>query len=67
VLAFDKDPKRLARLVANAKRAGAGGIVKAECADFLSLDPEEDRFAKVRVLVLGFGFWVYLGAGRDCS
>jgi putative methyltransferase len=48
VLAFDKDPRRLARLVANAQQAGAAGIIKAEVADFLSLDPQEARFAKVR-------------------
>jgi putative methyltransferase len=48
VLAFDKDPKRLARLVANAARAGAGGIIAAERADFLTLNPSDARFAEVR-------------------
>ncbi|KAI8463734.1 MAG: S-adenosyl-L-methionine-dependent methyltransferase [Monoraphidium minutum] len=52
VLAFDKDPKRLARLVANAARAGAGGIISAACADFLTLDPTEPRFAEVRGIIL---------------
>lgn len=47
VLAFDKDPKRLVRLVANAARASADKIISAQCADFLSLDPSEPRFAEV--------------------
>ena len=37
VLAFDKDPKRLARLQANCRAAGAGACIAARCADFLSL------------------------------
>ena len=37
VLAFDKDPKRLARLRANAAAAGASACITARCADFLSL------------------------------
>ena len=37
VLAFDKDPKRLARLRANAAAAGASGRITARCADFLAL------------------------------
>lgn len=48
VLAFDKDPRRLARLISNSKRAGAGQIITAECADFLALDPTEARFAEVQ-------------------
>jgi len=60
VLAYDKDPRRLGRLVGNAARAGAGGIVEAECADFLGLDPSEKRFAKVGV-VRGF---IWAGEGK---
>ena len=37
VLAFDKDPRRLARLRANAAAAGASGCITARCADFLAL------------------------------
>ncbi len=50
VLAFDKDPKRLKRLQANAKTAGAVSI-EAQCTDFLELDPSEPRFAEVGVLI----------------
>eukprot|EP00775_Hariotina_reticulata_P011098 gene11098-11252_t len=38
VIAFDKDPKRLKRLLANVAATGADGIVEAQQADFLSLD-----------------------------
>ena len=48
VLAFDKDPKRLARLQANASKAGAGGIIHAQQADFLTLDPSSPEYAEVR-------------------
>jgi len=47
VFAFDKDPKRLKRLAANVDRAGAGGIVLAQQADFLSIDPLDSQYAQV--------------------
>mmetsp|Transcript_40301 Transcript_40301/g.89498 ORF Transcript_40301/g.89498 Transcript_40301/m.89498 type:complete len:538 (+) Transcript_40301:127-1740(+) len=52
VLAYDKDPKRLARLKANVQRAGAGGIIDARLEDFLSLDPSGPEFKKVRGVIL---------------
>lgn len=48
VFAFDKDPKRLKRLQANVARTGAGGIVQAQLADFLKLDPTAAEFKQVR-------------------
>ena len=39
VIAYDRDPARLALLTAAVARAGAGRIVDARCADFLSIDP----------------------------
>lgn len=48
VYAFDKDPKRLKRLAANVDKAGAGGIVVAQQADFLSIDPQHPQYAQVR-------------------
>jgi putative methyltransferase len=47
VFAFDKDPKRVKRLAANVQRAGAAGIVSAQAADFLSVDPLDPQFAQV--------------------
>ena len=47
VHAFDKDPRRLARLQRNAAAAGATAI-SARCADFLTLDPEAPEFAQAR-------------------
>jgi len=47
VLAYDKDPKRLKRLQANVKRAGAEDIVTGQCADFLTLNPTCADFAQV--------------------
>lgn len=47
VFAFDKDPKRVKRLSANVERAGAAGIVSAQAADFLSVDPLDPQFAQV--------------------
>ena len=47
MLAFDRDPKRLARLKANAKATGAANI-EAQVADFLSLPLATDpRFRSV--------------------
>lgn len=48
VLAFDKDAKRLARLQANARSAGAAATIQATCADFLSIDPTEPQYVQVR-------------------
>jgi putative methyltransferase len=62
VLAFDKDPKRLKRLQANAERAGAAGIIQARCADFLSLDPLAPEFAQVS-WVEGVGGLLFGSAG----
>lgn len=47
VFAFDKDPKRLKRLATNVDRAGAGSIVLAQQADFLSIDPLDSQYAQV--------------------
>jgi 16S rRNA C967 or C1407 C5-methylase (RsmB/RsmF family) len=47
VYAFDKDPKRLKRLVANVDKAGAAGIVSAQQADFLTIDPLDPQYAQV--------------------
>jgi putative methyltransferase len=47
VFAFDKDPKRVKRLAANVEKAGAAGIVSAQRADFLSIDPMDPQFAQV--------------------
>lgn len=55
VFAFDKDPKRVKRLAANVEKAGAAGVVSAQRADFLSIDPCDPQFAKVRQPVLWFG------------
>jgi 16S rRNA C967 or C1407 C5-methylase (RsmB/RsmF family) len=55
VFAFDKDPKRVKRLAANVEKAGAAGIVSTQRADFLSVDPCDPQFAKVRQPVLWFG------------
>lgn len=52
VFAFDKDPARLARLVSNAQRAGATGVIHARCEDFLSLDTSAPEFAQVGSLRL---------------
>ena len=48
VLAFDRDAERCRRLVNNMQAAGAS-CVKAEHADFLSLDPADARFASTGV------------------
>jgi hypothetical protein len=47
IYAFDKDPKRLKRLAANVDRAGAGGIVVPQRADFLTIDPLDPQFKQV--------------------
>jgi putative methyltransferase len=52
VLAFDRDPARLALLRAAVARAGADGIVAPAVADFLALDPAAPEFAGVRYLLL---------------
>lgn len=51
VLAFDRDPKRLDRLKANAAATGATNIV-AQQADFLSLDMCSDELREVRGVML---------------
>ncbi|GIL96554.1 hypothetical protein Vretimale_2342 [Volvox reticuliferus] len=51
VLAFDKDPKRLARLRSNAVLTGAS-CIEARLADFLSLDPTAPEFREVRGVLL---------------
>lgn len=51
VLAFDRDPKRLDRLKANAAATGATNIV-AQQADFLSLDMCSDELREVRGVIL---------------
>ncbi|PNW71282.1 hypothetical protein CHLRE_16g647602v5 [Chlamydomonas reinhardtii] len=51
VIAFDKDPKRLARLKANAERTGAS-CVQARLQDFLSIDPTDPEFGQVRGVLL---------------
>ena len=50
VWAFDMDPRRLARLEANAAAAGAGNVVASQ-ADFLKVDVAEERFAQVQTAV----------------
>jgi len=52
VHAFDADAKRLARLEAFARRAGAGAVVRARRADFLALDASAPEFRKVRAVLL---------------
>lgn len=52
VIACDKDPKRLQRLVANAEKAGAAGIIHAQCVDFLSVDPSSPQYASVDAILL---------------
>lgn len=47
VLAFDKDGKRLQRLVANAERTATSHVITAQQADFLTLDPGSEEFAEV--------------------
>lgn len=47
VYAFDKDAKRLARLQANARSAGAEHVIRATCGDFLSIDPTSAKYAQV--------------------
>jgi 16S rRNA C967 or C1407 C5-methylase (RsmB/RsmF family) len=47
VFAFDKDPKRLKRLLANVAATGADGIVTAQQADFLALDLSAPQYQKV--------------------
>ncbi|GLI69443.1 hypothetical protein VaNZ11_014055, partial [Volvox africanus] len=51
VLAFDKDPKRLVRLRANAALTGAS-CIEARLADFLSLNPTAPEFREVRGVLL---------------
>ncbi|KAG1662267.1 hypothetical protein FOA52_002156 [Chlamydomonas sp. UWO 241] len=52
VIAFDKDERRLERLVANSERAGASGIISATVADFMTLDPEGEDGASVTGVIL---------------
>ena len=49
---FSWDAFRLKRLRANCRLAGAGKIVQAKKADFLSLDPAAPEFARVRAVLL---------------
>lgn len=51
VTAFDKDPRRLARLQRNAEAAGASAI-SAQHADFLTADPKAPEYADVQGLLL---------------
>ncbi|KAG2499505.1 hypothetical protein HYH03_002452 [Edaphochlamys debaryana] len=52
VIAFDKDPQRLARLRANAALTGAERCIEARCGDFLAADPTAPEFAQVRAVLL---------------
>lgn len=47
VFAFDRDPRRLARLVANVKLTGSTGVVVPKEADFLSVDTQAPEYAQV--------------------
>ena len=51
VLAFDRDPKRLERLKANAALTGATSI-EAHCRDFLETDPFSAELAGVQGILL---------------
>ncbi|GFR46288.1 hypothetical protein Agub_g7844, partial [Astrephomene gubernaculifera] len=52
VIAFDKDPRRLSRLQANAALTGAAGCIEARLGDFLATDPTAPEFAEVRGVLL---------------
>ena len=49
VWAFDMDPRRLARLEANAAAAGAGNVVATQ-ADFLQVDVQDEQYSQARGL-----------------
>eukprot|EP00192_Tetraselmis_astigmatica_P024891 CAMPEP_0117657788 /NCGR_PEP_ID=MMETSP0804-20121206/5517_1 /TAXON_ID=1074897 /ORGANISM="Tetraselmis astigmatica, Strain CCMP880" /LENGTH=295 /DNA_ID=CAMNT_0005464265 /DNA_START=161 /DNA_END=1048 /DNA_ORIENTATION=- len=51
ILAFDRDRKRLQRLILNAEKAGAANIV-AEAMDFMTLDTNSEQFKEVRGVIL---------------
>lgn len=51
MIAYDKDPRRLARLRANASRTGAT-CVEARLGDFLATDPRDGALAGVRGVLL---------------
>ncbi|GLC36293.1 hypothetical protein PLESTM_000428100 [Pleodorina starrii] len=51
VLAFDKDPRRLARLRANAALTGSS-CIEARLADFLTIDPTAPEYRQVRGVLL---------------
>lgn len=51
MIAYDKDPRRLARLRANASRTGAT-CIEARLGDFLAADPRDGAFAGVRGVLL---------------
>ena len=52
VYAFDADANRLKRLKENAMTTGSHAIIRAKCQDFLTVDPEDARYASVRALLL---------------
>jgi putative methyltransferase len=52
VHAFDRDAKRLDLLQARVQEAGAGGIVSATCADFLTVDTSAGKYGRVRAVLL---------------
>ena len=52
VYAFDRDPKRLARLEANVALTNSGSIIKARCADFLTVDPKSLEYQNVDAVLL---------------
>jgi 25S rRNA (cytosine2278-C5)-methyltransferase len=52
VIALDKDRSRLQRLEENLRRTGADALVKARCADFLSVDPNADEYCRIDGILL---------------
>lgn len=52
VFAFEKDKKRLALLRQRCEQAGGAGSITASLQDFLSVDPDDARFQRVRGILL---------------
>ena len=52
IIALDKDPRRLKRLVDNIEHTGTSSLIEARCSDFLSVDPESSEFKDVDAILL---------------
>lgn len=52
IFAFDKSEKRLALLERRMLEAGANNVVKPHLADFLQIDPKDEKYQNVRAILL---------------